>query len=336
MNHSCSIESNAHSSASSTHNISESSDSITSSSVSLNVPSFLPTTRGDVAPVVNTVDTTLPHNTPVSHKVKPSGSSIPKFHPKAQNKRKHKSSAKASDQPTSTHYKTADTDIQHCIQYITNIPHSVLTGDVNAHSTLWHSYTDDHRGQLIADVISNSDHITLNTNTPTRVPNTTLQQTSSPDITTVSNTLYNRTSWTTQHALSSDHLPIITTINIRHDYRLQQNRRTFTNYKKADWTQFTEDTESAFAQTTIPTNIHTANRIFTNIILMADKQNIPKGKMHSNCRLLPEDIVCKITQRNNIRGANTCDPALKLLNEEITSDIQKHKLNIWKEHLDAH
>ena len=67
--------------------------------------------------------------------------------------------------------------------------------------------------------------------------------------------LYSQTSWTTQHALSSDYLPIITTINIRHDHRLQQNRRTFTNYKKADWTQFTKDTESAFAQTTIPTNI---------------------------------------------------------------------------------
>ena len=134
----------------------------------------------------------------------------------------------------STHYKTADMGIQHCIPYITNIPHSVLTGDVNVHSTLWHLYTDDHRRQLIADVISNSDHITLNTNTPTRVPNPTLQQTLSPDITTVPNTIYNRTSWTTQHALSSDHLPIITTINIRHDYRLQQNRRTFTNYKKAD------------------------------------------------------------------------------------------------------
>ena len=128
---------------------------------------------------------------------------------------------------TSTHYKTADTDIHHCIQYITNIPHSVLTRDVNAHSTLWHSYTDDHRGRLIADVNSNSDRITLNTNTPTRVPNTTLQQTSSPDITAVSNTLYNRTSWTTQHTLSSDHLPIITTINIRHTtdlYQLQESR----------------------------------------------------------------------------------------------------------------
>ena len=88
--------------------------------------------------------------------------------------------------------------------------------------------------------------------------------------------------------------------------------------------------ESAFAQTTIPTNIHTANIIFTNTILMADKHSIPKGKMHSNCRLIPDHILCKITQRNNIRRANTCDPALKLLN-----GIQKHKQNLWKEHLNT-
>ena len=69
----------------------------------------------------------------------------------------------------------------------------------------------------------------------------------------------------------------------------------------------------------MPTNIHTDNRIFTNIILMADKV-----KMHRNCMLLPEDIVSKSSQRN-IRSANTCDPVLKLLNKEITSDIQKHK-----------
>ena len=58
--------------------------------------------------------------------------------------------------------------------------------------------------------------------------------------------------------------------------------------------------------------------------------------MHSNCRHLPEDIVCKITQKNNIRRANTYNPTLKLLNAEITSDIQKHKQNIWKELVDAH
>ena len=69
---------------------------------------------------------------------------------------------------------------------------------------------------------------------------------------------------------------------------------------------------------------------------MADKHNIPKGNMHSNYSLLPDHIVCKITQRNNIRRANSCSPALKLLNEETTSDIQKRKQNLWKKHLDAH
>ena len=58
--------------------------------------------------------------------------------------------------------------------------------------------------------------------------------------------------------------------------------------------------------------------------------------MHSNFMMLPDYIVCKITQRNSMRRANICDPALKLLNEEITSDIHTHKQNIWKEHLDAH
>ena len=90
---------------------------------------------------------------------------------------------------------------------------------------------------------------------------------------------------------------IITTINIQHHYRLQQNRRT--NYKKADWTQFTEETGSAFAQITLPTNIHTVNIIFANIILMVDRHKIPIEKMHINCSLLPDHILCKFTQRDN-------------------------------------
>ena len=47
----------------------------------------------------------------------------------------------------SPHYNTVDTDIAYCIRHVTNIPDSILTGDVNAHSTLWYSHTDDHRDQ---------------------------------------------------------------------------------------------------------------------------------------------------------------------------------------------
>ena len=57
---------------------------------------------------------------------------------------------------TSPHYNTVDTDIAYCIRHVTNIPDSILTGDVNAYLTLWYSHTDDHRGQLISAIISNS------------------------------------------------------------------------------------------------------------------------------------------------------------------------------------
>ena len=59
------------------------------------------------------------------------------------------------------------------------------------------------------------------------------------------------------------------------------------------------------------------------MIMIADKYNISKAKMHSNCRLLPDHIACKITQINNMRRANTCDPALKFLNFRHTQTQTK-------------
>ena len=114
---------------------------------------------------------------------------------------------------TSLDHATCDADITSCIQYITNLPNSIISGDINAHSPIWHSHTTDYRGDLIADLLGNSDHITLNTNTHTRLPFAANQQPTSPDITSITTNLYNRTHWETLNALNSDHLPILTTIN---------------------------------------------------------------------------------------------------------------------------
>ena len=99
-----------------------------------------------------------------------------------------------------------------------------------------------------------------------------------------------------------DHLPIITTINKHIKYKLQQNRHPFTNYRKVNWTQFITDREAAFSDIQPPPDIHTSNTIFTNIILHAYKHNIPKVKIHSTCKLLPEHIRHKIEHRNKIRA----------------------------------
>ena len=236
---------------------------------------------------------------------------------------------------TSPDHATCDADITSCIQYITNLPNSIISGDINAHSPIWHSHTTDHRGDLIADLLGNSDHITLNTNTHTRLPFAANQRPTSPDITSITTNLYNRTHWETLNALNSDHLPILTTINTRTNFRLQQNRQTYTNYNKANWQNFTTETESSFRNINPPSDTHTANKILTNIILNADKHNIPKGKIQHNCKLLPEDIRTKINTRNNIRKHNPLDPNLAQLNKEITSDKQHHKTALWKSHLDG-
>ena len=65
---------------------------------------------------------------------------------------------------------------------------------------------------------------------------------------------------------------------------------------------------------------------------MADKHNIPNGKMHSNCMLLSDHIVCKIIQRNNIRRANTCDPALKFATFKNTNKLMEGTLRCNWDH----
>ena len=103
----------------------------------------------------------------------------------------------------SAHYRTSDMYIRHCMQYVTDMLHSVRAEDAVAHSTLWHSYTDDHRGQLVTDVISNSVHMALNADMPTRIPGTTLQK---------------HLHQTTQHTLSSGPMPAIAAVDVRYDY----------------------------------------------------------------------------------------------------------------------
>ena len=59
--------------------------------------------------------------------------------------------------------------IQHAYNHNQSSKHN-HTADDNAHSSLWYSPTEDYRGELIEDILLNSNHIALNENTPTRLP----------------------------------------------------------------------------------------------------------------------------------------------------------------------
>ena len=134
-------------------------------------------------------------------------------------------------------------------------------------------------------------------------------------------------------ALSSDHLPILIAYKTKTNYKIQQHRRTYTNYNKANWQEFTQEIKQTIADTETPQNAHTATKILTNAILAADKHHTPKGKIHHTHKLLPEHIRNMIKQRNTTRQQNPKDPLLAQQNTYIDKEIQNHKQALWKQHL---
>jgi hypothetical protein len=193
----------------------------------------------------------------------------------------------------------------------------------------------DQRGKLVADLIEDSDHTILNQNVHTRSSANQAQQPTSPDITTISSNLSDKTNWKLSTTpLRSDHLPIIITIKTKNNFRLLPNIKTFTNFNKAKWEDFTQEIEEALSHTQKPTNVHLANKILTNQILLADKHHIPKGRFKRVNQPLPKHINDVIKQRNILRKSNPLDPNIQSLNENITKLISDHKTEQWKTKLE--
>jgi hypothetical protein len=133
------------------------------------------------------------------------------------------------------------------IDRLLSSPDSLICGDFNAHHELWHSTLSDSRGNNIYDTLQQYNLITLNRNTPTRM---TLNGTStSPDITIAAPHLATSISWRTLSQGASNHLPIVCRLH-RVAPKSQATKRSYTNYRKADWESFTRETEKRFSTIT--------------------------------------------------------------------------------------
>ena len=228
-----------------------------------------------------------------------------------------------------------DNSITNLFIHLTSLPNSIITGDFNAHSQTWHSSFTDHRGQLITSLILNSNHIILNQNTPTRLPFNPNQQPTSSDFTTAITTISANLTWQTLKALNSDYLSILITFKNKYKIPTTKPLRTLTNYKRANWLQFTKHIEHTLKNTPLHEDPHTANHLITNAILTSDRINIPKGIIKPTHTPLPESITTLISKRNHTRTLNNKDPLLPTLNQHTTHLIQQHKKQKWEERLKA-
>ena len=206
---------------------------------------------------------------------------------------------------------------------------SLVLGDFNAHDTLWHSNINDIRGSKFAEEINHSNLGVLNEENPTRLP--TNGQPTSPDISLASISLLPHIKqWEAKKNLGSDHLPIIITLASTLT-PAKSIKRTYVNFKKADWEEFTSITEEKFSGLPIPTNIFKAEKKFRSIIAKAAKLSIPAGRIKDIIPEIPTSAMEKINQRDELRSNQPDSQEIADLNNEIDSEIKDHRKSKWRD-----
>lgn len=154
---------------------------------------------------------------------------------------------------------------------------TVISGDLNGHSPLW-GYADlDNTGKKIEELCESSNLILLqDENSPKTLLHRRHGTLHRPDLTLVSADIENHCTEEILECISSDHLPVLTKINIvKHK---QKKRRTRWNFKKADWDLFRKITEeNIVTENQNNKSIDDTNDELTSIILDAAKKSIPRG-----------------------------------------------------------
>lgn len=220
------------------------------------------------------------------------------------------------------------------IAHLLDMEDGVIMGDFNAHNELWHSQLSNDRGDDLADQIDATNYGVINEDTYTRL---TASVQSSPDITIVSHTLIASTEWKTDIALSSDHLPIVISLGREVDIT-ESEGRTFMNFLKADWEQFTAYTEKRFER--IQRNrhapgVHKCEKWFREVLTKATKQFIPSGRIPLIKPNFPSEAIRIAKERDDLRVSNPGDPRIITLSNEIVDLVRAHKKQKWIKHLDS-
>ena len=145
----------------------------------------------------------------------------------------------------------------------------VIIGDFNAHSPMWGtSDSTDLKGKILEDLLTKTNTFLLNDTSPTYLIPASLK-TTSVDLSMCSPDLATSLDWSTlDDTHGSDHFPI--KINTAPPVIISPPQKL--NFKKADWSNFTEDCKN-----TLNPNIETKTiEYFTEKLIEITERNIPK------------------------------------------------------------
>ena len=207
---------------------------------------------------------------------------------------------------------------------------ALVLGDFNAHHDACFSSLLDARGIALSDAIDHSSLVSINLDSPTRLPSNA--PSSSPDISVASPSLLSSLSWSTSISLNSDHLPIL--ISLVDSLPPPRLARSYTNFRQANWEGFKTESEALFSQVAAPTSCDSGEKVFRHILQTASKHNIPAGFRRRFSPETPRDALDLARERDAIRRRDPSSPDIARLNEEIRSISDESAKQSWVDHVE--
>jgi hypothetical protein len=107
--------------------------------------------------------------------------------------------------------------------------------------------------------------------------------------------------------------------------------KTYINFKKADWVNFTLTSEEEISKLNPPTDVYRAEQDFREVINRVSRNTIPQGRIKEIFPEVPTTVKNKILERDELRKTNPQSPQIPELNYEINKLINKHKQEKWRE-----
>ena len=222
-----------------------------------------------------------------------------------------------------------NTSIAHLLS---NNKMSLIVGDINAHHSRWDANTnDDERGKKLADEIDAADYTILNENEATRLP--TNGRSTSPDISLASNDIAPLSDWSVSNSLASDHLPKLITINSELS-TIDGPRRTYINFKKADWARYAEACDKYLADSGETRTVEQAEKTFRKAVNKAIGLFIPAGRIQYFQPNLPASAKSLADEQDRKHGLNPADETLNDLDKLIQKLVVEDERTKWQSSVD--
>ena len=129
--------------------------------------------------------------------------------------------------------------------------------------------------------------------------------------------------------LNSDHLPVALTLD--NDTPTARISRSFTNYRKASWSEFKHETERHLANLPLHTSCSVVEKEWRRVLQKASAHHVPSGYYRNYTPGLNAESARLVRERDEKRFQDPDDPSLPELNHQVAASIAAASRKRWME-----